>query len=35
LKLEKVVINPTARYGVKGGDVIIVLGKRKDIERLK
>jgi trk system potassium uptake protein TrkA len=35
LKPEKVVINPTARYGVKGGDVIIVLGKRKDIERLK
>lgn len=32
---EKMVLNPTMRYQVKDGDILIVLGKRADIEGLK
>jgi trk system potassium uptake protein TrkA len=32
---EKMVINPTADFVVKDSDVLVVLGKRKDIEKIK
>jgi trk system potassium uptake protein TrkA len=35
MKPEKMVLNPTMRYQVKDGDILIVLGKRADIEGLK
>jgi trk system potassium uptake protein TrkA len=35
MKPEKMVLNPTTRYQVKDGDILIVLGKRADIEGLK
>jgi trk system potassium uptake protein TrkA len=34
LKPEKAIINPTARYTVRSGDILIVLGRREDIDKL-
>jgi K+/H+ antiporter YhaU regulatory subunit KhtT len=34
LKPEKAIVNPTARYTVKAGDILIVLGRREDIDKL-
>jgi uncharacterized protein with PhoU and TrkA domain len=34
LKPEKTIINPTVRYRVRGGDILIVLGRREDIDKL-
>lgn len=34
LEPEKAIINPTVRYAVKDGDILIVLEKRQDIEKL-
>jgi K+/H+ antiporter YhaU regulatory subunit KhtT len=33
LEPEKAIINPAVRYAVKEGDILIVLGKRQDIEK--
>jgi trk system potassium uptake protein TrkA len=34
LKPEKAIVNPTARYTVRAGDILIVLGRREDIDKL-
>jgi trk system potassium uptake protein TrkA len=34
LKPEKAIVNPTARYTVRRGDILIVLGRREDIDKL-
>ena len=34
LKPERAIINPTARYTVRAGDILIVLGRREDIDKL-
>jgi len=34
LKPEKAIINPTARYTVREGDILIALGRREDIDKL-
>jgi trk system potassium uptake protein TrkA len=34
LKPEKTIINPTVRYRVREGDILIVLGRREDIDKL-
>jgi len=34
LEPEKAIINPTARYTVREGDILIVLGRREDIDKL-
>jgi len=34
LEPEKTIINPTVRYTVREGDILIVLGRREDIDKL-
>ena len=34
LEPEKTIINPTVRYTVRKGDILIVLGRREDIDKL-
>jgi len=34
LEPEKAIINPTARYTVREGDILIVLGRREYIDKL-
>ena len=34
LKPEKAIVNPTVRYTVREGDILIVLGRREDIDKL-